>query len=105
MANTGNKMFPHRQTFVDEKLSNGEQIVVTRVKIIDATTSYVELPSASDAALLQTSRTTADPTFYLSNRSTRFNIDGGTVGDEHVVVSRHQGMLNFDKGDQGDLLS
>jgi hypothetical protein len=93
------KLFPIRQTPVDEKLSNGEQIWVTRVKIVNATTDFVTLPTADDAALLHSSRTTADPTFYLSGAGTVFNIDGGTVGDEHVVVSRHSGMINFDAGD------
>ncbi len=95
------KLFPTRQTFVDEKV-DGEQIVITRVTIVNATSDHVEIPTASDAALLHLSRTTSDPTFYLTGRSTVFNIDGGTVGDKHVVVSRHQGMLNFDKGDQAD---
>ena len=97
------KLYPTRQTFVDEKLPNGEQIVVTRVTIVNATSDHVEIPTALDAGLLHTARETSDPTFYLSRRGTFFNIDGGTVGDEHVVVSRHAGMINFDKGDQGDL--
>ena len=102
-----NQMFPIKQTFVDEKLANGEQIVITRVNIVNATTSYVLLPNADDAQLLQTARTTADLDFYLSNRSTRFNLDGGTVGTEQGVVSRHSGMLNYDRGDQasGDPVS
>jgi len=95
------KLFPIRQTFVDEKLANNEQIVVTRVVLVSSTSDHVELPRAADAAMLQTARTTADPTFYLSRRGSFFNIDGGTVGAEHVVVSRHLGMINFDRGDQG----
>ena len=97
------QLFPTKQTIVDEKVPN-EQIVITRVTILSTGTDHVEIPTATDAALLHTARTTADPTFYLTNRSTQFNIDGGTVGDEHVVVSRHAGMINFDKGDQGDLV-
>lgn len=94
------KLFPTKQTFVDEKLANGEQIVVTRVTIISSTSDFVSLPTAVDAAMLQSARTTADPTFYLSGRGTVFNIDGATVGAEHVIVSRHKGMINFDRGDQ-----
>jgi len=94
------KLFPTRQTFVDEKLSNGEQIVVTRVKLVSSTSDHVELPdTALDAALLHESKTTADPTFYLSGSDAVLNIDGGTVGDEHVVVSRHRGMINYGRGD------
>jgi hypothetical protein len=93
------KLFPTRQTFVDEKLSNGEQIVVTRVTLVSSSSDFVSIPRADDAGLLHSSRTTADPTFYLTGAGTVFNIDGGTVGAEHVVVSRHSGMLNYDKGD------
>lgn len=96
------KLFPKRQTFVDEKLSNGEQIVVTRVTLVSSA-DFVSIPTALDAAVLLTTRTASDPTFYLSGRNTVFNIDGGSAGDEHVIVSRHAGMINFDKGDQGDL--
>ena len=93
------KIFPSKQTFVDEKLSNGEQIVVTRVKIVNATSDHVQLPTFTDAQILQTDRTTADPTFYASRGSAQFNIDGATVGTEYVVVSRHAGMINYDAGD------
>ena len=95
------KLFPTRQTFVDEKLSNGEQVVVTRVKIVSASDN-VELPTALDAQLLQSTRTTSDPTFYFTDGNTSFNIDGATVGSEQVVVSRHAGMLNYDPGDNPD---
>jgi hypothetical protein len=93
------ELFPTKQTFVDEKLANGEQIVVTRVTIVNATTDHVKLPRFVDAQLLQTARTTADPTFYPTNDGTRLNIDGATVGTQYVIASRHQGMLNYDKGD------
>ena len=96
------KMFPTKQTFIDEKLANGEQIVVTRVTILTSTSDHVELPRADDAALLHTSRTTSDPTFYLDSDKVNFAIDGGTVGAEHVVVSRHSGMMNFDRGKTAD---
>jgi len=93
------KLYPFKQTFVDEKLSNGEQVVVTRVKIVNATSDFVSLPNALDAQILQTTRTASDPTFYLSGDGTIFNIDGATVGTEYVVVSRHAGMINYAKGD------
>lgn len=93
------KIFPKRQTFVDEKVSSGEQVVVTRVVITSSTHDFVSLPgSALDAAILQSAKATADPTFYLTGRDTVFNIDGGTVGSELVVVSRHV-MINTSKGD------
>lgn len=93
------EMFPTKQTFVDEKLSNGEQITVTRVTILSSTSDHVKLPTFVDAQLLQTTRTASDPTFYPSNGLTQLNIDGATVGTEYVVASRHQGMLNYDRGD------
>lgn len=95
------KLFPDKQTFVD--LRDGDQVVVTKVTIVSSTSDFVSLPTAQDAAILNTTRTASDPTFYLTGRNTVFNIDGGTVGDEHLIVSRHSGVLNFDKGDQGDL--
>lgn len=92
------KLFPTRQTVVDEKLSNGEQIIISRVTIL-STADHLELPIAFDVALLQTDRTTADPTFYLTDNNTKLSIDGATVGAEHVVVSRHGGIINHDPGD------
>lgn len=92
------EMFPTKQTFVDEKLANGEQIVITRVKILSSTSDHVKLPRAVDAQLLQADRTTADPTFYLGSNKVDFSIDGATVGTEYVIASRHQGMLNYDRG-------
>lgn len=94
------KIFPFRQTLVDEKLSNGEQVVITRVTIVSSA-DHVDLPVTKDAALLQGDRTTADPTFYLTNSSTRFNIDGATVGSEQVITSRHA-FMNYDPGDNNE---
>lgn len=92
------KIFPKRQTFVDEHLSNGEQMVVTRV-IITSSSDYVTLPLAAlDAAIVQSTKAASDPTFYLTGRDTVFNIDGATVGAELVVVSRHV-AVNSGKGD------
>lgn len=97
------KLFPTKQTFVDEKLSNGEQIVITRVKLLSSSSDHVDLPdTALDTALLQSTKTTSDPTFYLTRADSQLSIDGGTVGDEHVIVSRHSGMINFGKGDNPD---
>lgn len=95
------KLFPTRQTFVDEKLSSGEQIVVSRVKIVSSS-DVLELPVSLDAAILQSSTTASDPTFYFTDNNTAFNIDGATVGSEFVVVSRHAGLINHDPGDNPD---
>lgn len=95
------KLFPDKQHFVD--LRDGEQVTVTKVTIVNATSDYVVIPTAKDAQILQADRTTADPTFYLSGRGTVFNIDGATVGTQYIVVANHGSMVNFDKGDQGDL--
>lgn len=90
------KLFPAKQTFVDTK--DGIIIGIAHVKILSSTTDELHLPRASDAAILQADRTTADPTFYLSANKTRFNIDGATVGTEYIVVSRHDGSVNYNRG-------
>ena len=94
------ELFPKKQTFVDDRDSRGEQFVITRVKLLTTTSDHVNLPTFLDAALLHTARTTSDPTFYATRQNTQISIDGGTVGDEQVIVSRHTGMINYDRGDQ-----
>ena len=90
------KLFPSKQTVVDQP--NSRQIIVTTVTTVNATSDHVDLPNAVDAALLQSARTTSDPTFYLTTTGNQFAIDGATVGTEYVIVSRHEGQLNFSRG-------
>ena len=90
------ELFPSKQTFVDQR--DGVQVLVTNVTTINSTTDHVQLPNAVDAAILQASRTTADPTFYLSSGGAQFNIDGATTGTEYIVVSRHDGGMNYYRG-------
>lgn len=90
------KIFPSKQTFVDQR--DGTQILITNVKILTSTSDHVELPNAVDAAILNAARSTADPTFYLSNAGASFSIDGATVGTEYIVVSRHDGGMNYFRG-------
>lgn len=91
------KLFPSKQVFVD--LNDNVQVLCTTVKIVNATSDHVELPNADDAQLLQADRTTSDPTFYLTTQGLNFAIDGATIGTEYIVVSRHSGGVNWDRGD------
>jgi hypothetical protein len=90
------RLFPSKQTVVDQP--NSRQVIITTVTGLTTTSDHVELPNAVDAALLQSARTTADPTFYLATNGRSFAIDGATVGTEYVIVSRHEGSLNFGRG-------
>jgi len=90
------ELFPSKQTFVDQR--DGVQILVSNVTTIDTTTDHVKLPNASDAQILQAARTTADPTFYLSSGGAQFNIDGATAGTNYIIVSRHDGGINYYRG-------
>jgi hypothetical protein len=95
------KLFPIHHEIVRDDTRN-ESFTINRVRINNSTSNFVNLGyEASDAALLQQDRTTADPTFYLSNRNTIVNIDGATVGSEQVIVARHRGStINFNRGDR-----
>ncbi len=86
------KLFPSKQTFVDR--GNGTQILVSDVTIITST-DHLELPTASDVQILQTTYRGTLPTFYLTSDTNNVAIDGATVGDKFIVVSRHDGMVNF----------
>jgi len=90
------KLFPSKQTVVDQP--DNRQIIITTVKAVGTTSDHVDLPNAVDAALLHSARTTADPTFYLTTQGNQVAIDGATVGTEYVIVSRHEGQLNFSRG-------
>ena len=90
------KLYPSKQTFVDTK--DGIIVGISHVKILTATSDNLELPRTSDAAILNAARETSDPTFYLSQNKTDFNIDGATVGTEYIVVSRHDGSVNYNRG-------
>jgi len=92
------KLFPSKQTVVDQP--DNRSIIITTVKAVSTTSDHVELPNAVDAAMLHAARTTADPTFYLTAQGAALAIDGATVGQEYVVVSRHEGSLNFSRGNQ-----
>lgn len=87
------KLFPSKQTFVDR--GNGTQVLVSDVTIISSTSDHLELPTASDVRLLQTTFRGTLPTFYLTSDTNNVAIDGATIGDKFIVVSRHDGMVNF----------
>ncbi len=91
------KLFPSKQVFTE--LNDNVQVLCSTVKIVNATSDHLELPNADDAQLLQADRTTSDPTFYLTAQGLNFAIDGATIGTEYIVVSRHSGGVNFDRGD------
>ena len=93
------KLWPSRQHFHD--LRDGTTIGVHNVRILSATSDYLVLPNTVDAVFLHTSRTTSDPTFYLDSDKNTLNIDGATVDTEYVIVSRHEGSINFGSG-QGE---
>lgn len=87
------KLYPTKEVFVDR--GNGTQVLVSNVKIVTATSDHVQIPTAVDAQLLQGAYRTADPTFYLTSDKNNVAIDGATVGTEYIVVSRHEGMINY----------
>ena len=90
------KLFPSKQVFTE--LNDNVQVLCSTVKIINATSDHLELPNADDAQLLQAARDTSDPTFYLTREGLAFAIDGATIGTEYIVVSRHSGSVNYDRG-------
>lgn len=88
------KILPNKQTWVD--LRDGTIVQICKVTLIEQGSGefdFFALDGASDVQLLQTSRTTSDPTFYITQGVV--NIEGGTAGDEHLVVSRHDSQINF----------
>lgn len=90
------KIFPRSQRYVS--LRDGTSVGITVADGLSTTSDYVVIGVATDAAILNTSRTLADPTFYLTNNSSVFNIDGGVVDREYVIVSRHN-SVNFIKSE------
>ena len=90
------KLFPSRQTVVDHEGTT--TIIISNVKILNATSDHLELPNAVDAGFLHTARGTADPTFYLTTSGNQIAIDSATVGTKYTVVSRHEGQLNRARG-------
>lgn len=99
------KLFPFKQQWTDTR--DGDIYGITKVKIVSST-DHVEIANAADAALLQTDRTTSDPTFYLTgggstSRNRQINIDGATVGSTQVIASRHIGKINIQVEDEGNL--
>jgi hypothetical protein len=87
------KLYPSKQTFVDQR--NGTQILISNVKLLTATSDHLDIPVAADVQLLQAAYRTSDPTFYLTSGKDQVAIDSGTVGTEYIVVSRHDGMVNY----------
>ena len=90
------KLFPSKQVFTE--LNDNLQVLCSTVKIVNATSDHLELPGADDAQLLQADRTTSDPTFYLTAQGLALAIDGATIGDDYIVVSRHSGGVNWNRG-------
>jgi hypothetical protein len=97
------KLFPDWQEYVALKGTSGvgrqESMGIHRVTIVSSTSDHLAIPTAEDAAILQTDKTTANPTFYITDSTNEGSqavaIDGATVGTEYVVVTRHSGKLNF----------
>ncbi len=97
------KLFPKKQQLISSDLADGEMVAIHKVKILTSTSDHLELPgTALDVAFLQSTKTTSDPSFYLTDSDTQLNIDGATVGTEYVVVSRHAGYTNWMAGDNVD---
>lgn len=90
------QIFPSTSQSVD--LRDGTTILINKIKILSSTSDHVFIPPSVDAQLLQSDRTTADPTFYITDKGRSFNIDGATAGTEYVLVSRHEGQINFGSG-------
>jgi hypothetical protein len=90
------KLFPSKQTVVD--VSNNKHIIISEVKVLTTTSDHLDLPNAVDAGFLHSSRETSDPTFYLTTSGNQLAIDSATVGTEYLVVSRHEGQVNFARG-------
>ena len=90
------KLFPSKQTVVDH--IGNTTIIISNVRITNATSDHLELPNAVDAGFLHAARGTADPTFYLTTSGNQIAIDGATVGTDYTVVSRHTGQINFSRG-------
>jgi len=90
------KLFPSRQTVVDH--IDNTTVIISNVKILTATSDHLELPNAVDAGFLHSTRGASDPTFYLTTNGNQLAIDSATVGTEYVVVSRHDGQINFARG-------
>lgn len=95
------KLFPDKQIYLDDASTGlNEQFGIHRLTLVTSSSDFVVVGSSVDAALLHADRTTSDPTFYLSgNNNSILNIDGGTVGQEIVAVTRHQGRINFTSSD------
>ena len=90
------ELFPSKQVFTE--LNDNVQVLSSTVKILSTGSDHLPLPNADDAALLQAARDTSDPTFYLTSEGLQFAIDGATIGTEYIVVSRHSGSINYDRG-------
>ena len=90
------KLFPSRQTVVDH--IDGKKVILSTVKIMTTTSDHLELPNAVDCAFLHSNTATSDPTFYLTGGGASVAIDSGTVGTEYLIVSRHDGQVNFERG-------
>ena len=88
------KLFPITQQYLD--LRDGVVIGIHKVEIVTTGSDFVVVGTSQDAAILNSTRTASDPTFYLTSNNSVFNIDGGTVGTQHIVVSRHGvGKINL----------
>ncbi len=90
------KLFPSRQTVVDH--IDNKKVIVSSVKIMTSTSDHLELPNAIDAGFLHANTSTSDPTFYLTGGGASLAIDSATVGTEYLIVSRHDGQINFERG-------
>ena len=90
------KIFPSKQYFFD--LIDQTIIGVTRFNILTATSDHMDFPDVSDIQFLHGDRTTSDPTFYMDSNKNTLNIDGATAGTEYIVVSRHEGSINYGPG-------
>src|SRR5258708_2766943 len=97
-----NKLYPKKQQIISSDLADGDNVALSRVKIVTSD-DFLDLPGvAIDVAFLESSLTASDPTFYMSNSNTRVNLGNATVNTEYIVVSRHAGLTNYAPGDNTD---
>ena len=90
------KLFPSKQTVVDHV--DNKTVILSSVKILTTSSDHLELPNAVDASFLHANTSTSDPTFYLTGGGASIAIDSATVGTEYLIVSRHDGGINFQRG-------
>jgi len=88
------------QEFVNSPGMKKDTIGLHRVEIMSTTSDHLVLPkNLIDVQMLSETKNAALPTFYQygTSNSDRVAIDGGTVGNQYWIVSKHDLIVN-----QGD---